>query len=233
MELGPPDVNLLLEQHQRYIDTLESLEVEVVVLDELDNHPDAYFVEDVAIVTPEVAVVTRPGAESRRDEIGFIVEPLRSYREVRHIEAPGTLDGGDVLIVGKHCIVGLSERTNREGASGLAVILDDFGYKTDIAENKEALHFKSNVNFLDEHSLLVTQQAFWLDCLADYRKFVVPEGEEYAANVVWINGSILVSENYTGTIRLLTENGFNVIPMPTSEIEKMDGGLTCLSLRIT
>ena len=233
MDLGPPDMPLLRQQHQYYVDTLQSLGVEVTVLDELDTYPDAYFVEDVAIVVPEVAVVTRPGAQSRRGETGFIEQSLAHFRGIERISQPGTLDGGDVLIVGQHCVVGLSERTNRAGAEMLGEILRGHGYRTDIIDVTEALHFKSNVNFLDEHSLLVTQQSYWLDCLADYRKFVVPEGEEYAANVVWINGSILVSESYAGTCRLLQENGFNTITMPTSEIEKMDGGLTCLSLRIT
>ena len=233
VELGSPNLPLLMQQHQHYVDTLQSLGVEVTVLDELNDYPDAYFVEDVAIVVPEVAVLTRPGADSRRGEVEFIADSLARLRNLEVISEPGTLDGGDVLIVGRHCVVGLSERTNREGAEMLGEILAGYGYRTDIIDVTEALHFKSNVNFLDEHSLLVTQQSYWLDCLADYRKFVVPEGEEYAANVVWINGSILVSESYDGTCRLLQENGFNTIPMPTSEIEKMDGGLTCLSLRIT
>jgi dimethylargininase len=130
-------------------------------------------------------------------------------------------------------VIGLSERTNRNGAEQLGNILGQFGYVTDIVDVPEALHFKSSVNFIDENSLLVTQASYWLDCLSAYRKFVVPQGEEYAANVVWINDHILIPADFPGTRRLLEEQAYQVIEMPVSEIAKMDGGLTCLSLRLT
>jgi dimethylargininase len=232
VDLGVPDFQLLQNQHRTYIDQLKTLGLEVTVLEPLEEFPDAYFPEDVAIVTPEIAVITRPGALTRRGETAYIEPILEKFRNLVRIEQPGTLDGGDVLIVGKHCVVGLSERTNRHGAEQLQSFLADFGYKTDIVVVSEALHFKSSVNFLDENTLLVTQSCYELDCLSEYRKCVVPEGEEYAANVVWINGHILVPTGFEGTQRLLQENGYSVISMPVSEIEKMDGGLTCLSLRL-
>ena len=231
--LGVVDYALLKAQHAGYVKALTDLSVEVISLEPLEQFPDAYFTEDVAIVVPELAVITRPGALSRRGEIAHIRIALQQYRQIAEITEPGTLDGGDVLIVGKHCIVGISERTNESGANQLCQILSQFGYQGSIVEVPDALHFKSNVNFLDQNTLLVTQSCCMLDCLAGYGKLVVPEGEEYAANVVWINDHILIPAGYAGTRLLLSENGYQVIEMPVSEVAKMDGGLTCLSLRLS
>ena len=233
VDLGKADYELLLEQYENYTRTLKELGLEIIELNSLEDFPDAYFTEDTAIVTPEVAVVMRPGAEARRGETAHITDELGKHRKLEYISEPGTIDGGDVLVVNDHCIVGLSERTSRQGAEQLCKILEGYGYKSDIVDVPEALHFKSSVNFVDENTLLVTQTCYWLDCLSDYRKLVVQEGEEYSANVVWINGTLLIPAGYPGTRRLLAENGFQAIEMPVSEISKMDGGLTCLSLRLT
>ena len=232
VDQGEPDIVLLKQQHQYYRQTMESLNLEVIMLEYLLEYPDSYFVEDVAVITPETAVLTCPGAEQRRGETKHMELVLREFREIERIEEPGTLDGGDVLVVGKHCIIGISARTNWAGARQLAAILRKYGYYSDIIRVRQALHLKSSVNFLDDNTLLVTQTSFWLDCLAGYRKFVTPEGEEYAANVVWVNGKILIPDNFDGTCRLLEYAGFEVTSIPVSEIQKMDGGLTCLSLRL-
>ena len=233
VDLGIPDTELLIQQWQRYYDVLSSLADEVVVLEELDDFPDAYFVEDVAVVTPEIAVLTRPGASARTGEAEQMRSTLETYRECTAITAPGTVDGGDVLVVGKHCIVGLSERTNQEGAKQLCNILSEFGYRSDIVNVPEALHFKSSVNFIDQDTLLVTKACANLPCLMDYNKKVVPENENYAANVVWFNDSVLIPEGFSQVKGMLIDYGCNVIEMPVSEIAKMDGGLTCLSLRLS
>jgi dimethylargininase len=233
VDLGVADLQLLMKQHDQYLSALVDLGLEVTLLDALEDFPDSYFTEDVAIVTPEVAVITRPGAIQRRGETEFIENALAKFRDLEVIQNPGTLDGGDVLVVNRHCVVGLSERTNHAGAIQLGGILGGFGYHTDIVNVPEALHFKSSVNFVDQYTLLVTQACYEMDCIAQYRKLVVPQGEEYAANVVWMNDIILMPEGYPGTRRLLEENGYLVREMAVSEILKMDGGLTCLSLRLT
>lgn len=233
VDLGQPDVDLLLKQHQVYVDQLIEIGLDVTVLPALSEFPDSYFTEDVAIVTPEIAIVTRPGAQSRRNETQYIESSLARHRNIQHIIEPGTLDGGDVLIVNQHCVVGLSERTNLHGAEQLSSILAQYDYHTDIVEVSEALHLKSNVNFIDERTLLVTPSCYDLDCLSAYRKLVVPEEEAYAANVVWMNDTIWLPEGFPISHRLLQENGYDTVLMPVSEIAKMDGGLTCLSLRIT
>ncbi len=233
VNLGRPDYGLLVEQYQNYTRTLRSLGLEVTELAALEAFPDAYFIEDMAVVVDEAAVIMRPGAAARRGETGHISDTLAQYRKIHTIVKPGTIDGGDVLIVGRHCVVGLSARTNQNGAEQLCEILRRYGYKSDIVRVPEALHFKSSVNFIDQHTLLVTRACHDLDCLSSYRKLVVPAGEDYAANVVWINGKILIPACYPGTRTLLQENGWEIIAMPVSEIAKMDGGLTCLSLRIS
>ena len=233
VDLGSPNVADLHAQHQSYLEVLQSLGLKLEILPALEQFPDSYFVEDVAIVVPEVGVITRPGADSRRHETDYIQEAVAAYRELAFIESPGTLDGGDVLIVEKHCMVGLSARTNRAGAEQLANTLKPYGYRTDIVDVPEALHFKSSVNFIDKDCLLVTSNCLSFDCLQGYKKLTVPEDEHYAANVVWMNDKILAASHYPGTLDLLEKSGFDVIPMPVTEIEKMDGGLTCLSLRIS
>lgn len=233
VDLGIPDVSLLKSQWERYHEVLSQLTNEVIVLDALDGFPDAYFVEDVAVVTPEIAILTNPGASARTGETEYMDETLRTFRDCRKIRAPGTLDGGDVLVVGKHCIVGLSERTNRLGAEQLCAILGEYGYRGDIVNVSEALHFKSSVNFVDEETLLVTEACKGLSCLSSYGQLVVPTDENYAANVVWFNDSVLIPQGFPKVEKILLEHGSQVIPMPVSEIAKMDGGLTCLSLRLT
>ncbi|MXZ80801.1 MAG: amidinotransferase [Gammaproteobacteria bacterium] len=231
--LGSPDPALLASQHARYRETLESLGLEVVTLKAEPDFPDSYFPEDVAVVVPEIAVLARPGAIERRGEPALIEPVLARYRKLERIAAPGTLDGGDVLVIGDHCIVGLSARTNLQGARQLAGFLSVHGYRTDIVEVDEGLHLKSSVNALDDTTVLATQAMAGLDCLDGYRKFQVPEGEDYAANVVAVNRHILAPERFDGTRRMLENGGYDVVVLPVSEIRKMDGGLSCLSLRLT
>ena len=125
--LGPPDYELILKQHACYVDALKTIGIEVIELGPQPDYPDAHFVEDTAVVIPEVAVITRPGAAARQGEEESIAEVLRQYREIEHIQAPGTLDGGDVLMIGNHFFIGISERTNPEGAKQLGGILEKYG----------------------------------------------------------------------------------------------------------
>ncbi len=228
-----PDVSLLKSQWDSYYEVLKTLSRDVIVLEALFDFPDAYFVEDVAVVTPEIAVLTRPGASARTGETVHMESVLSDYRDCVHIRAPGTLDGGDVLVVGNHCIIGLSERTNLAGAKQLCDALRSHGYRGDIVNVPEALHFKSSVNFIDQETLLVTETCANLACLSAYKKLVVSPADSYAANVVWFNDSLLIPEGYLEVEEMLLDHGSNVITMPVSEIAKMDGGLTCLSLRLT
>ncbi|MCB9419108.1 MAG: amidinotransferase [Ardenticatenaceae bacterium] len=230
-KLGTPDYELMMLQHAAYINALRALGLMTIELDTLPGHPDAYFVEDVAVVTPEVAVITRPGAPSRQGEEATMALVLSQHRPVAPIKSPGTLDGGDVLMVGSRCFVGLSERTNAAGAGQLARILGDHGYNCTAVPVAAGLHFKSSVNWVGGKTLLVTADFAGQPELADYEQIVVPEGEEAAANVLLVNGRLLIPQGYPQTRKKLIDWGADIIELNMSEAAKMDGGLTCMSLR--
>lgn len=230
-DLGAPNYDLMLVQHQNYINTLVSLGVEVAVLDALPGYPDAYFVEDVAVMTPKVAVVTRPGAAARRGEAEPMAPVLAQYKPLARIAAPGTLDGGDVLLVGDHCFVGVSERTNEAGADQLAQILAAQGVGCTAVPVAAGLHFKSSVNWVGGKTLLVTTDFAGRPELDGYEQIVIPAGEEVAANVLWVNGRLLIPQGYPQTKQKLRAWSADIIELDMSEAAKMDGGLTCMSLR--
>lgn len=230
-ELGTLDHELLLRQHAAYSATLRLLSLDVIELDALPGYPDAYFVEDVAVVLPEVAVIARPGAVERRDEALYMVDVIGRYRPLISIVAPGTLDGGDVLVVDKHVMVGLSERTNAEGARQLGLALSPFGYTITPIPVGDGLHFKSSVNHVGGNTLLVTSAFADHPALSGYERIVVAIDEAYAANTLFVNGTLIMATGFAKTQAQLEKLNRPIITLDTSEMRKMDGGLTCLSLR--
>lgn len=229
--LGKPDYALMLEQHGAYVQALRDQGLSVEVLEPLEGFPDACFVEDAAIITDEVAVVTRPGAHSRRGEERALAPVLAKHRPLAHIQAPGTLDGGDVLIVGRSVFIGLSERTNPEGAEQLGEIFAAHGYKWDAVPLATGLHLKSSLSWLGGNTLLVGEDFADLDELKDFQRIVVYGDEAYACNTLWINGTLLTPKGFPKTLAKLKSLGRPILELDTSEARKMDGGLTCLSLR--
>ena len=230
-DLGAPDWERALDQHTDYVVALRGLGLAVEVLPALPGHPDACFVEDTAVIVPELAVVTRPGAPSRRGETASVAAVLGTDRSLARIAAPGTLDGGDVLVAGRTCWIGLSARTNLAGARQLATLLEDRGYACALVPVGAGLHLKSSVNHLGGRRLLMTAEFAGLDCFAGWERIEVPVGEEYACNTLWINGTLLVPQQHPATAAKLGDLGLPLIALDTSEIKKLDGGLTCLSLR--
>jgi dimethylargininase len=230
-ELGKPTYETMLAQHQAYMSSLQSLGLELEILEPLAGFPDAYFVEDVAVVTPDVAVITRPGAGTRRGEAGPMAEVLAGFRPLEWIRAPGKVEGGDVLMVGKHFFIGLSERTNWEGASQLGNILARYGCTWDAIPVGAGLHLKSSVNWVGERSLLLTPEFALRMEFASYDRIVLDPEEAYAGNTLWINGSLLTPAGFSKTRLQLDRLGLPVFELETSEAQKMDGGLTCMSLR--
>ena len=228
---GKPDYAKMMMQHDAYVDALRKLGLRVEVLEPLAEFPDGYFVEDAAIVTAELAVVTRPGAKARRGEAAAMEPVLAAHRPLARIEAPGKLDGGDVLLIGRHALIGISERSNPEGAEQLGEILQRHGYTWSAVPVAEGLHFKSSVNWVGGDDLLVTEDFAGLDELSRYRQILVDPSETYAANVLWINGTLLVPSGYPKTRRKLESLGLPILALDTSEARLMDGGLTCMSLR--
>jgi dimethylargininase len=229
--LGTPDYEVVLKQHAAYIDTLKFIGLEVVMLDEERDYPDAHFVEDTAVVTPDIAVISRPGATARQGEENTIAPVLGRYRKTARIVAPGTLDGGDVIMVGNHFFIGLSERTNENGARQLGKFLEKYGHTWQTVQVGAGLHLKSSINYLGNNVLLSTEEFASKEVLKKYDKITVNAGEEYAANTLWINDHLITPAGYSATRTKLEAMGMKIIELDMSEVRKMDGGLTCLSLR--
>ncbi len=233
--LGPPDLELALAQHQEYCRALERLGVSVLPLAPDPDFPDSTFVEDTAIVTAGGAILTRPGAASRAGEVPAVGTALnRWFPEPPQIDAPGTVDGGDVCEADDHFFIGLSHRTNREGATQLTEWLGRLGFGSsviDIREIPDLLHLKTGLSWLGERRLLTAGPIGDHEALSGWEIVRVPEGEEYAANCIAVNGSLLVAAGFPRTTELLGGLGFGIVPLDVSEYRKMDGGLSCLSVR--
>jgi len=229
---GEPDPLRMLAQHAAYASALRALGLEVEVLDPLPGFPDAYFIEDVAVVVPELAVVARPGAASRRGEADAIVPVLARYRELARLEHPATLDGGDVLVAGRTIFIGLSARTNEVGAEQLARLLEPRGYRSRTVPVATGLHLKSSVSWLGAETLLVSERFADLPELRAFRRIVVDETEEPACNTLLVNGTVLTPAGFPRARRQLDETGLPVVELELTEARKMDGGITCMSLRL-
>ena len=229
--LGKPEFGLLCQQHRHYIDALKKVGLQVIILPVLPDYPDCYFVEDTAIITPEIAVISRPGAPARQGEESAMKPELLPYRPIEQIQAPGSLDGGDVLIVGKNAFIGLSSRTNEDGAKQLAGFLKPFGYCAHLIPIAQGLHLKSNINFVGKNTLILTAEFAALTEFSGYDKIIVDDHERYAANCLWLNDHLLIAKGFPETLQQLGKLGLSITELDMSEVQKMDGGLTCLSLR--
>lgn len=227
----PPQYELLRKQHDNYLDTLISCGLKVTVLNPLPDHPDAYFVEDTAVVTPDVAVITNPGADPRKGEVESIARVLTDFRNTERILAPGTLDGGDVLQVDNHFFIGVSQRTNKEGAEQLGRILEGFGNTWVTIPVGDGLHFKSSVNYVGKNTLIVTPDFAENTELSGYNRIILERDEVYAANTLLVNDHLLTPAGFPSVRKRLEGLGCEIIELETSEMRKMDGGLTCLSIR--
>ena len=229
--LGVPSYQQMLEQHTAYIESLKQIGLSIIELEVLPDFPDAYFVEDVAVVTPDVAVITNPGAAARNGEQLAIEPVLAQYRAIERIRPPGTLDGGDVLMVGKHFFVGISERTNPLGAAQLGAILERFGNTWVAVPVGAGLHLKSSVNWVGENNLLISVAFSGQPEFEGFRQIVVDPAEEYACNTLWINDVLLTPKGFSKTRKQLEILRLPIIELDASEAQKMDGELTCMSLR--
>ena len=236
VDLGVPDVDLALEQHAAYCSALVRHGCEVIALPADPGFPDSTFVEDTALILPGLgAILTRPGGASRAGEVDAMAEALRHYfPAIARITASGTLDAGDVCEAGSHVFIGISHRTNHEGAEQLTTWLAKFGYSAstvDIRDIDSILHLKSGIAAVDPTRLVL------IDDLADHPAFAgfdivrVPAGEEYGANCVRVNDVVFTSVGQPKLDALLRGLGYTLEVMDMSEYRKMDGGLSCLSLR--
>ncbi len=226
----PIDVAKAIKQHRAYEACLTELGAHVISLPADPSFPDGVFVEDAAIVLDEVAIVTRPGAESRRGETESIAQALAPFRELRYIREPATLEGGDVVHIGRTLFVGLSRRTNREGIGQLTELLKPFGHRVIPVEVNGCLHLKSGACWAGGDRILANRQ--WIDASAfrDFRIIDVAADEPGAADVLPIGGSVLVPSNFVHTSETLTAAGVDVRNIDVSELQKAEAGVTCMSI---
>lgn len=231
---GRPDYELALAQHDAYIEALKSCGVQVTVLPADEDYPDSCFVEDPAVLTARCAIITNPGTDSRNGEKFSIEKAVRAFYpedKIEHITAPGTLEGGDVMMCGDHFFVGKSGRTNEEGIRQFAEILSKYGYSCSEVRLEEVLHLKTGVNYLENNNMLVSGEFTEKAEFAAFCKVVIPEEEAYAANCIWVNDTVIVPEGYPQVLAAVQAMGYSAITVDTSEYRKLDGGLSCLSLR--
>jgi dimethylargininase len=232
---GPPDLELAFEQHRRYCEALDACGLSLTVLPADPRHPDGCFVEDTALVTDRGAILTNPGAPSRRGETAVVAAALQGlFPALSRIQGPGTLDAGDVCEADGHFLVGLSARTNADGARQLAAHLIGLGYRSDVIDIRSVpglLHLKTGISYLGEGRVLATRDFPRAPALAAYEIVTVPDEERYAANALRVNDRVLVAEGYPKTRAAIEALGFDVIALDMSEFRKLDGGLSCLSLR--
>jgi dimethylargininase len=234
-DLGPPDLTLALEQHEAYCEVLEDLGLELARLPPDPAFPDSTFVEDAAIVTARGAILTRPGAPTRAGEVRAMETALgRWFPNLDRIEPPGTVDGGDVCEADHHFFIGLSHRTNEEGAAQLSAWLAAREFESsviDICGIPGLLHLKTGLSSFGPGRLIAWPELVRHEALRWWDVLEVPGGEEYAANCLRVNDTVLVPAGFPRTAALLYDSRHEVVAIDISEYRKMDGGLSCLSVR--
>jgi dimethylargininase len=235
VQLGVPLFDKVLQQHARYCEALEECGLSLTTLAADRGHPDSTFVEDTAVLTTGSAILARPGARSRESEVAAMKPVLGSFfPAIKEIEAPGTLDGGDICEAGDRFYLGLSQRSNEEGARQLAAYLAGEGYCSvmiDVRGMSSILHLKSGISYIGDNTLVVMEEMADNPLFADHALIRVSREESYAANCVRVNERVLVAAGYPLLSGELRARGFHPLELDMSEFQKMDGGLSCLSLR--
>ena len=235
IDTGTPDLAIFLQHHADYITTLESAGAQVVILDPLEEFPDSVFVEDTALCLPEVAIAMRPGAPTRLREAEAMVTALAEiYGTVLRIEGPGHIEGGDILVTEREILVGTSARTDRAGIDELRGLVAAWGYTLRALNTPEGvLHFKTDCSLLDEDTILSTRRLAQTGCFEGYRVVLTAEGEEASANCIRINDLVIMPDGFPRTEAILCDAGYKTRKVGNTEAAKLDGGMSCLSLRFT
>jgi dimethylargininase len=230
--LGLPDYELALRQHASYIEALKACGLDVTILLADEAFPDSTFVEDVALLTKNCAIITNPGANSRRGEIASMKEVLKGfYENNEEIQEPGRVEAGDIMMVGDHFYIGLSERTNQEGAAQVIGFLEKYGMSGSVVTLDEVLHLKTGVAYLEENNLLACGEFLTKNEFQKFNILEIDRDESYAANCIWVNGAVLMPKGYPKARKTIEGAGYSIIEVDVSEFRKLDGGLSCLSLR--
>ncbi|MCB4458120.1 arginine deiminase family protein [Leisingera sp. McT4-56] len=232
-DIGNPSLDSMLAAHAAYVAALRSTGAEVIELDPLVAFPDAQFVEDTALCLPQGAILMRPGAPSRLGEVAEMATTLRAcYDDVREIVGPGHIEGGDILVTGKEILVGRSDRTDAEGVAELAEIAAEWGHSLrEVFTPEGVLHFKTDCSLMDAETILSTKRLDASGCFEGYRVLHVADGEEAAANAIRFNNLVLMAAGFPRTAELLDNAGYEIVEIDNTDCAKLDGGMSCLSLR--
>lgn len=224
-----------VQEHHAYIQALRTAGVEPIVLPKLEKFPDSVFVEDAALCVGDQAILLRPGAESRFGEAAAIEPHLKEiFGSVTELEGSGRVDGGDILLTDTIALIGISARTDQDGIDALTPYLNAQGYEVRaVTTPPGVLHFKSDCGLLDESTIFSTSALAATGCFDGYAVIEVPEGEEAAANLIRVNDYVILRSGFPETISLLEQRGYNTLTVATDEAAKIDGGLSCLSLRFS
>ena len=233
---GPdPDFATFSTQHDAYLAALADAGLKVTCLPGDNDHPDAVFVEDAALMIAGQAIILKPGAASRRGEAARMAQDAAAHVDgVIHLPGAGRVDGGDILVTGREALIGLSDRTDSAGAGAVATALSALGVASRQLETPAAvLHFKSDCGLLDGDTVFATERLAASGCFAGYQVVTAPAGEEAAANLVRVNDHLLLADGYPRSAEMLDRLGYQVKLINISEAAKIDGGLSCMSLRYT
>lgn len=235
IDTGTPDLDRMLAHHADYVAALKSTGATVIELDPLEAFPDAVFVEDPALCLPEGAIIMRPGAPSRLGEVAEMEPHLTTlYSRIARIEGPGFIEAGDILTTESEILVGRSARTDAAGVAELRRIVTGWGHALREVETPPGvLHFKTDCSLLDGETILATQRLDASGCFEGYRVIHTADGEEAAANTIRFNDLVLMPAGFPKTAEKLAKAGFEIREIGNSECAKLDGGMSCLSLRFT
>jgi dimethylargininase len=231
-KLGSPDYENALRQHQAYVEALRDCGLTVIALPAEEDFPDGCFVEDTALLTKHCAIVARLGTAVRQGEEAAVRELLPSYFDhIESIAAPGTVEPGDIMMAGDHFYIGLSQRTNAAGARQIIAHLENYDFTASTIDVHEMLHLKTGLAYVENNNLVVTGHLVHEPAFASFNVIALQADEAAAANCIWVNGAVILPSGCPAAEQQLSAAGYRVIPLDVSEFQKLDGGLSCLSLR--
>jgi len=230
IERTPINLDVAHAQHREYVNALKKLGCQVNELPAETDLPDSVFVEDAAFILPEVAVITRPGADSRKPETKSIIQALSPYKQLIHVQEPATIDGGDVLVLGKNIFIGLSTRSTQEAINQLNELLNEYGYVVTGVQLYDCLHLKSAVTRVDNNTLLINKN--WVDThhFDSYEMIEIDSSEPYAANCLPIGDAIIYPSSFPKTRAKFEKKGYTIVSVNVDELAKAEGAVTCCSL---
>ena len=234
VDMGSPDYDQMICDHDDYVEALVSAGVKVISLTALNEFPDGQFVEDTALCLPKAAILMRPGAPSRLGEVNEIAPKLHElFEDVYEIDDHGSIEGGDILVTSKEILVGRSARTNENGVKQLSEIVTPLGYVIrEVFTPPEIVHFKTDCSLLGPYEILSTKRLQSSGCFDGYSVINVADGEEAAANAIRVNDYVIMPAGFPRTRAILEEYGYKVKVINNTECAKLDGGMSCLSLRL-